>query len=201
MLARSPTGVHHERMTGLLIGAPASRADAVEPDAGRLNRLRAGVLGANDGIVSVAAIALGVAGATGEARAIALAGLAALIGGALSMGLGEYVSVSSQRDSQLAARDRTGDEANPWSAAGASALSFLAGGVLPLLAVLIGAGSARLPATVIVALLALAGTGAAGAALGGAPVRRATVRVVVGGSVALAVSFALGHLLGTSGVA
>lgn len=201
MLARAWAGVHHGAMTGLLIGGPARRADIVEPDAGRLNRLRAGVLGANDGIVSVAAIALGVAGATSEARAIALAGLAALIGGALSMALGEYVSVSSQRDSQLAARERTGDEASPWSAAGASALSFLAGGVLPLLAVLVVTGAARLPVAVAVALLALAGTGAAGAALGGAPVRRATVRVVVGGSVALAVSFALGHLLGTSGIA
>lgn len=188
-------------MTGLLTGAPAVRGEALEPDAGRLNRLRAGVLGANDGIVSVAAIAVGVAGATGQSRAIALAGLAALVGGALSMALGEYVSVSSQRDSQLAARGRLGDEANPWAAAAASALSFIAGGVLPLVAVLAVGGAARIPATVAVALLALAGTGAAGAALGGAPVRRATVRVVVGGSIALAVSFALGHLLGTAGIA
>ena len=201
MLAGGPPRVHHGAMTGLLIGAPVARDRAIEPDAGRLNWLRAGVLGANDGIVSVAAIVLGVAGATGQSRAIALAGLAALIGGALSMALGEYVSVSSQRDSQLAARGRIGDEANPWSAAAASALSFVTGGVLPLLAVLALPGAMRIPATVAVALLALAGTGAAGAALGGAPAGRATVRVVVGGSIALLISFGLGHLLGTAGIA
>jgi len=68
----------------------------------RLNWLRAGVLGANDGIVSVAAIVVGVAGATGALHPIASAGAAALVGGAISMALGEYVSVSSQRDSQRA---------------------------------------------------------------------------------------------------
>ncbi|WP_396655209.1 VIT family protein [Microbacterium sp.] len=68
----------------------------------RLNWLRAGVLGANDGIVSVAAVVVGVAGATSHSGAILLAGLAALVGGAVSMALGEYVSVSSQRDTERA---------------------------------------------------------------------------------------------------
>src|SRR5690625_6807873 len=66
----------------------------------RLNRLRAGVLGANDGIVSTAAVVVGVAGATTATGPIATAGVAAAIGGAVSMALGEYVSVSSQRDSE-----------------------------------------------------------------------------------------------------
>jgi VIT1/CCC1 family predicted Fe2+/Mn2+ transporter len=66
--------------------------------ADRLNRLRAGVLGANDGIVSVAAVVVGVAGATTALPAILAAGSAALVGGAISMALGEYVSVSSSRD-------------------------------------------------------------------------------------------------------
>ena len=70
--------------------------------AGRLNWLRAGVLGANDGIVSVAAIVVGVAGAGGSTPAIVAAGTAGLVGGAISMALGEYVSVSSQSDSQRA---------------------------------------------------------------------------------------------------
>ncbi|WP_104090093.1 VIT family protein [Arthrobacter sp. GMC3] len=70
--------------------------------AGRLNWLRAGVLGANDGIVSVAATVVGVAGVTNQATPIVVAGIAALVGGAVSMALGEYVSVSSQRDSQRA---------------------------------------------------------------------------------------------------
>ena len=70
--------------------------------AGRLNWLRAGVLGANDGIVSVAGIVVGVAGATAARGPIFTAGLAGLVGGAVSMALGEYVSVSSQRDSETA---------------------------------------------------------------------------------------------------
>jgi VIT1/CCC1 family predicted Fe2+/Mn2+ transporter len=68
----------------------------------RLNWLRAGVLGANDGIVSVAGIVLGVAGATSQRGPIFTAGLAGLVAGAVSMALGEYVSVSSQRDSEKA---------------------------------------------------------------------------------------------------
>lgn len=69
----------------------------------KLNRLRAAVLGANDGIVSTAAVVVGVAGATSSMREIATAGVAALVGGAVSMALGEYVSVSSQRDAEEAA--------------------------------------------------------------------------------------------------
>lgn len=70
--------------------------------AGRLNWLRAGVLGANDGIVSVAGIVVGVAGATAARGPIFTAGVAGLVAGAVSMALGEYVSVSSQRDSEHA---------------------------------------------------------------------------------------------------
>lgn len=69
----------------------------------RLNWLRAGVLGANDGIVSVAGVAVGVAGATTDRTAIVVAGVAALVAGALSMAGGEYVSVSTQRDTEQAA--------------------------------------------------------------------------------------------------
>ncbi len=74
----------------------------------RLNWLRAGVLGANDGIVSVAAIVVGVAGVTVSTGPILTAGMAGLVGGAISMALGEYVSVSSQSDSQrdLIAKER-----------------------------------------------------------------------------------------------
>ena len=68
----------------------------------KLNRLRAAVLGANDGIVSVAATVVGVAGATASTSAIGVAATAAVVGGAISMALGEYVSVSSQVDSQEA---------------------------------------------------------------------------------------------------
>ncbi|NUP58214.1 MAG: VIT family protein [Pseudarthrobacter sp.] len=96
-------------------GGPAGAPDAgpglnahleTEPHgndlAHRLNWLRAGVLGANDGIVSVAAIVVGVAGATADTGPILAAGAAGLVGGAVSMALGEYVSVGSQSDSQRA---------------------------------------------------------------------------------------------------
>lgn len=78
--------------------------------AGRLNWLRAGVLGANDGIVSVAAIVVGVASASHSGAAIVVAGAAGLVGGAVSMALGEYVSVSSQSDSQRALIEKEREE-------------------------------------------------------------------------------------------
>ncbi|MFD9338035.1 VIT family protein [Streptomyces sp. NPDC060028] len=71
----------------------------------RLNWLRAGVLGANDGIISTAGLVVGVAGATTSRSAIVAAGVAGLLAGSLSMAAGEYVSVSSQRDSEEAALD------------------------------------------------------------------------------------------------
>jgi VIT1/CCC1 family predicted Fe2+/Mn2+ transporter len=88
--------------------ADTERGPGIQPSeanaggAGRLNWLRAGVLGADDGIVSVAGIVIGVAGATPSHGAIFTAGLAGLVAGAVSMSLGEYVSVSSQRDSESA---------------------------------------------------------------------------------------------------
>src|SRR6188472_1144311 len=74
----------------------------------RLNWLRAGVLGANDGIVSTAGLVVGVAGATSARGPILIAGVAGLVAGAVSMALGEYVSVSSQRDTErsLLAKER-----------------------------------------------------------------------------------------------
>jgi vacuolar iron transporter family protein len=82
---------------------PAHWHDDLGDDVGnRLNWLRAGVLGANDGIVSVAGIVMGVAGATSDRTPILVAGIAGLVAGALSMAAGEYVSVSTQRDSEQA---------------------------------------------------------------------------------------------------
>lgn len=75
--------------------------DGIHEDiAGRLNWLRAAVLGANDGIISTAGVVMGVAGATNDSTAIVIAGIAALTAGALSMAAGEYISVSTQRDSE-----------------------------------------------------------------------------------------------------
>ncbi|HEV7185887.1 MAG: VIT family protein [Actinomycetales bacterium] len=220
----------------------------------RLNWLRAGVLGANDGIVSVAAVAVGVAGATTAVAAILTAGLAALVGGAISMALGEYVSVSSQRDSEhaLIAKERReleetpeeeleelagiyqgkglsaetarqvaieltehdvlaahlsaelgidqDDVVSPWHAALASAVAFTIGGILPMISMLFLPATARVPVTFVVVLVALAVTGYVAAYIGGSSRWRATVRVVVGGAIALIATFAIGALLGTTGV-
>ena len=72
----------------------------------RLNSLRAAVLGANDGIVSTAGIVIGVAGATSDAVTTLTAGIAGLTAGALSMAVGEFVSVSAQRDTERALLDK-----------------------------------------------------------------------------------------------
>ena len=77
---------------------------------GRLNWLRASVLGANDGIVSTAGIVMGAAGATSDRTTILVAGVAGLVAGALSMAAGEYVSVSTQRDSEQALLDKERQE-------------------------------------------------------------------------------------------
>ncbi len=71
--------------------------------AAKLNWLRAGVLGANDGIVSTAGLVMGVAGATTDSAAILIAGVAGLVAGSISMAGGEYTSVSAQKDSEKAA--------------------------------------------------------------------------------------------------
>ena len=84
---------------------PATHEPHQDGLATRLNWLRAAVLGANDGIVSTAGLVVGVAGATSSARTLLTAGLAGLLAGSLSMAAGEYVSVSTQRDSEQAALD------------------------------------------------------------------------------------------------
>lgn len=178
----------------------ATTATPAPPSTERLNWLRAGVLGANDGVVSVAAVVVGVAGASGSTHAIVMAGFAALIGGALSMALGEYVSVSSARDSQRASAAEVADHeiANPWHAGLASAIAFVAGAILPFLTVLLMPGAWRVPMTVVATLVALGLTGGIGARLGEAPVRRAVLRVLVGGSLALALTFGIGALFGVA---
>lgn len=218
--------------------------------AARLNWLRAGVLGANDGIVSIAALVVGVAAATNDIRPVVIAGVAGIIAGSLSMALGEYVSVSSQRDSEaaliakelkdlrenpeaereelaqiyqtkglspstarLVAQELTDHDAfaahldaelgiderhltNPWHAAISSALAFLAGAVLPMLAIIVSPTNLQIPLTFAASLLALAITGGLGAYLGQSGVLRPVLRVTAGGSLALAATWFIGHVLG-----
>ena len=90
------------------------------------------------------------------------------------------------------------DIVSPWRAAYASAIAFLAGGLLPILAIIVFPAAMRIPATFLAVLIALAITGAAGAYLGGSPLLRPTVRVVLGGAIALVTTFLIGRLLGTT---
>ena len=100
------------------------------------------------------------------------------------------------------ARDELGlpeeRRANPLQAAGASALSFAVGAAVPLIAIAVFGHSSRIAARVVVTLLALAGLGGLGARLGGAPVGRAVARVVFWGAIAMAVTSAIGALVGTA---
>ncbi|MEV6630250.1 VIT family protein [Actinoplanes sp. NPDC051470] len=218
----------------------------------RLSWLRAAVLGANDGIVSTAGLVLGVAAATTATGPILTAGVAGLTAGAVSMALGEYVSVSSQRDTERALLDKERGEladfpeqeldelaalyeakgltpatarvvaeeltardpfaahadaelhidpdelTSPWRAAGASALAFTAGSLLPLIAILLPPASARVPVTFVAVAVALTLTGWLSARLGGAATRRAITRLVAGGALAMAVTYVIGHLVGTA---
>ncbi len=170
------------------------------PSASDLNWLRAGVLGANDGIVSIAATVLGVAGATPSVQPLLIAGIAALVAGALSMAAGEYVSVSSQRDAEIVSARLRGiakpELTNAWHAAVASLSAFAAGGLVPLLVVLAPWGGGRIVATFVAVILALVVTGWVSARFSGASARRAVVRNVVGGSLAMAVTFGIGSLVG-----
>ncbi|KZM68140.1 VIT1/CCC1 transporter family protein [Nocardia terpenica] len=171
---------------------------------GELNRLRAGVLGANDGIVSVAGILTGVAAATDNRTTILATAIAAVAAGAVSMGLGEFVSMAAQRDSEreLIATGRmlTDDLARPWQAAAASAASFACGAALPLLAVLTTSARWRALVVAVATLAALSLTGVVSARLAGTRVGRSAARVVAGGAAAMALTWTVGHLTGVSGL-
>jgi len=220
----------------------------------RLNWLRAAVLGANDGIVSVAALVVGVAGATDSAGFIFTAGIAGVIAGALSMAAGEYVSVSSQSDTEKAliekerrelaeepeieleeltviyqakglsrstaetvAKELTAHDAlaahletelhirqahltNPWQAAAASAASFVAGAALPMIAITVPPPEWRIPITFVSVVLALAITGSVSAHVGGASKTRATFRIILGGALAMVITFGIGKIFGVAGI-
>ena len=167
-----------------------------------LNKLRAAVLGANDGIVSTASVVMGVAGATTDTKSIFTAGMAALVAGALSMAVGEYVSVSSQRDAEkINARhgNHDGDElTNPWAAAIASFIAFTIGGLVPFLAVVFAPSAVRIAITVGAVVIALLVTGYYSASVGGASRLRAVARVMTGGLIAMAITYFVGTLFGAT---
>lgn len=214
--------------------------------------LRAAVLGANDGIVSVSSLIVGVAAADPSPGAVLIAGVAGLAAGAMSMAAGEYVSVSSQSDIEradiarekqalldtpaeeeaelasiyearglsaataaLVARELTEKDAlgahvrdelglsevhaaNPLQAALASGLTFTVAAALPLVAAVLAPEGTIIPVVVTTTLICLAGLGAFGAQVGGAPKLRPTARVLFWGAAAMAVTALIGRVFGVS---
>lgn len=214
--------------------------------------LRATVLGANDGLLSTGALLLGVIGAGGTRGAVLTAGLAGVAAGAGSMAMGEYVSVSTQRDTEQADRaleerelatdpegelaelqaiyehrglptelasqvaveltrhDPLGahlrDElglvpaqlAQPMLAAISSFFSFAVGALIPMLAAALAGGGTRGVAVTVATLVGLLLLGGIGARLGGASVARGSLRVGIGGALALALTYGIGALIGTA---
>ena len=212
--------------------------------------LRAAVLGANDGIISTASLIVGVASAAGSRGEILTAAVAGWAAGAMAMAAGEYVSVSSQADSEAAdlereqralwdapevetveltaiyqrrglppalarevaeqlmatdalsahARDELGlsdgKSANPILAAFASAVSFSAGAAMPTLAAFLASREATVATVFLAALAFLAALGALGAWMGGAGIVKPTLRVAFWGALAMAVTAAIGALIG-----
>ncbi|PON98035.1 Ccc1-like protein [Trema orientale] len=194
----------------------------------RAQWLRAAILGANDGLLSTTSLMLGVGAAKDDRRSMALSGLAGALAGACSMAVGEFVSVSTQREIEekliipqkepkfqeysrssnpgrspvmrVIAEDQAGavDHGspivlpNPHKAAAASALAFLSGSVVPLVsAVFVSDNEARIAVIVVVATVVLAVFGGVGARLGGSPPKASAVRVVVGGWLAMAVTYGM----------
>ena len=255
---------HHGRTVALLdamswvpsigsqLRSPARLHSSAESHSvSRIGWLRAAVLGANDGIVSTASLIVGVAAASAATTDVLIAGTAGLVAGAMSMAAGEYVSVSSQSDTehadlareraelasqpeferdelaqiyvrrgvdpalagqvaeQLMAKDALGaharDElgisdgvrARPVQAALTSAATFAVGAALPLSMVLIVPRSVLLAAVAGSSVAFLGLLGAVGARVGGANVRRATIRVTFWGALAMALTAAIGAIFGT----
>ena len=219
---------------------------------GRAGWLRAAVLGSDDAIVSTASLMIGVAASSAPKEAILVAGVAGLVAGSMSMAVGEFVSVSSQRDAeradverekeelagqphaelkelatiyvkrglrkdlamkvakQLSAHDRLGahmrdelgiDQASlsrPLQAAWISAASFALFAVIPIAGLLVSPAGLRIPLIGALSLLSLAALGAFGGYLGGAPMVRASLRVTLGGALAMAITALIGRILGVS---
>lgn len=167
-----------------------------------LNRLRAGVLGANDGIVSVAGVIVGVAAAGSGFNAVIVAGVAALVAGAISMAGGEYVSVSAQRDAEFAhGRGEHEVSGNPFVAAIASFVAFLIGGLLPLLGyAFTPVEDLRVLVTVLMIAVALSLTGWFAARAGKSSIWTGVRRNVGVSVVTMGASYLIGLLLGVAGL-
>lgn len=240
------------------IAIPEIKKETVKEDESNIDNyhqrgqwLRAAVLGANDGLVSIASLMMGVGAVKSDAKAMVVSGLAALVAGACSMAIGEFVSVYTQRDvevrakklkSLLKSRDlieqislsssdpstaastvslaaastvpvhevlisRDDDDEheslpNPFQAACTSALAFCVGGMVPLLsAAFVTDYVIRVVALGVASSMALALFGAVGAHFGRSPMAKGSLRVLIGGWMAMLVTYGLLKLFGTSSAA
>lgn len=216
------------------------------------NWLRAAVLGANDGIISVSSIAIGVASASLVREPVLLATIAGLVAGALSMAAGEYVSVSSQTDIEKAdiererqeleempeielnilaqiyeqrglkketamtvaqeltahdalaahVRDELGitevSQANPIQAAMASGAAFTGGAILPLLVTVFAPEKYMVQTLYIFTIVSLIILGAVSAKTGGSSIKKAVIRIVIWGTIAMGLSALVGYIFGVN---
>ncbi len=218
--------------------------------AARIGWLRAAVLGANDGTISIASLVIGVAAAGASQGSILLTGVAGLVAGAMSMAAGEYVSVQSQADTEAADIEREKREletdpeheleeltsiyvnrgldlplaqqvaerlmssdalgahirdelgitetlrARPIQAAFSSAISFVAGAVVPILAALLAPSALIAEATSATALVTLVILGGTAAYAGGAPLVKGALRVAFWGALAMGLTAGVGRFFG-----
>lgn len=255
-MAPPPPPATDVEQNGLGTEQPLLEPDEHEHYSQRAPWLRAFVLGANDGLVSVASLMLGVGGGNENLKAMQLAGVAGLVSGALSMAAGEYISVASQKDAEQAdidkeireqqkgpvarahefeelvgiymerglseplarevakeltekdvirahARDELGidmDElANPLQACVTSAIAFSIGAGMPLLGgAFIEDHLTRIYVVIATSTAALILFGATGAYLGGAKLWKGALRVLIGGWLAMAITYGIGLLFGES---
>lgn len=226
----------------------------LEHRAHRSGWLRAAVLGVNDGLVSNASLMLGFVAAQTSTATVITAGLAGIAAGALSMAVGEYVSVSSQTDIEEAdreiekahlaldpegellelakiyedrgiprelaiqvaqalhehnaleahLRDELGQhdltKARPIQAAIASAAAFTIGGLIPLMGVFIPTLVNQGVSIIAITILGLALAGVIGAKISGTRPLPPTLRIIIGGSLAMAVTSGIGALVHISGI-
>lgn len=218
--------------------------------ASRIGWLRAAVLGANDGTISVASLVVGVAAGGAAKGSVLLAGVAGLVAGAMSMAAGEYVSVQSQADTETAdierekrelelepeleleeltaiyvgrgldqqlalrvaeslmaqdalgthARDELGItetlRARPIQAAIASAISFIAGALVPIASILLAPSAWIVEVSSMTALVTLVALGGTASYAGGAPIAKGAMRVAFWGALAMGLTAGVGRLFG-----
>jgi VIT1/CCC1 family predicted Fe2+/Mn2+ transporter len=218
------------------------------------HRLRAAVMGANDGILSVSGLVVGVASANGSKLIVLTAGAAGIVAGAISMAASEYISVSAERDNEKAliakeklelernpehelkglshlyqnrgidvktalivAKELTKKDAlaahsdielyinpnnltNPWYAVSASAVSYVSGALIPLIAILLPFGKYSIPITFVAVIVALTATGYMSSKISGSSAKNAIRRIVLIGAGAMTITFTIGKLFKVVGI-